>query len=76
MDFPIHIYAISMGLSILHLKGSQIEFSMTVMSVPEACLSISKTVLTLMKCSIMLHFILVFAVCQSNHLGVSPNTKG
>ena len=26
MDFPIHIYAISFGLSIVYFKGSQVEF--------------------------------------------------
>ena len=27
MDFPIHIDTISMGLSIVYFKGSQVEFS-------------------------------------------------
>ena len=27
MDFPIHVDTISMDLSILYLKGSQVEFS-------------------------------------------------
>ena len=27
MDFPIHIYTISMGLPILYFKGSQVEIS-------------------------------------------------
>ena len=27
MDFPIHIDTISMGLPIVHLKGSEVEFS-------------------------------------------------
>ena len=26
MDFPLHIDIISMGLSIVHYKGSQVEF--------------------------------------------------
>ena len=27
MDFPIHMDTITMGLPILHFKGSQVEFS-------------------------------------------------
>ena len=43
MYFPIHIDTISMGLSILHFKGSQAEFSyLWCISIPEGCFNVSK----------------------------------
>ena len=36
---------------------------------------LKQTVQTLMKCSIMLHFIWVFTVCQSTSLGVSRTER-
>ena len=43
MDFPIHIDTISMGLSIVHFKGSQVEFSkLCCIFVPEGCFNVSK----------------------------------
>ena len=36
MDFPLHIVTVSMGLPIMYLKGSQVEFSKSwCISVPE-----------------------------------------
>ena len=67
MDFPIHIDAITMGLPIEHFKGSLVEISIC----PWRLFLNWQTVLTLMKCSIMLHFIWVFIVCKSIRLGVS-----
>ena len=49
-----------MGWSIVHFKGSQVEFSK---------LGCKQTEQTLM------HFIWVFTVCQSTHLGVYSITK-
>ena len=44
MDFPIHIDAISMDLSILHFKGSHSEFSqLWRISALEGCISLSKS---------------------------------
>ena len=55
MDYPIHIYTMSMELSILYFKGSQLKISI------KRCISIKivfiQAVQTLMKCPIMWHFI-------------------
>ena len=58
MDFPIHIDAISMGLTILYFKGSQIEFlkKYDVFLPLEVVLNLANR---------------VFTLCQSTLLGVS-----
>ena len=78
MDFPIHIDEISIGLPIVYFKGSQIEleFSKSCFCDPEGCFDLKQMVQTLMKGSIILHFIWVFTACQSTHLGVSSIQKG
>ena len=43
MDYPIHIYTISMGFPILYFKGLHAEVSeLWCISIPEGCLSLSK----------------------------------
>ena len=57
----IHTDTIGTGLPIVYFKGSQAEFSkLRCMSVPKGRFNLS-----MMKCSIMLHFIWVFTICQS-----------
>ena len=76
MDFPIHIDTVSHGLPIVDFKGSQVEVSkLSCISVPDLCFNLRKRVQTLMKCSIMLHFIWVFTVCQSTGFGVSSKQR-
>ena len=69
MEFSINFGTVKSGLSIVYIEGSQVIFHNISFSEDQFCLS--KTVQTLMKCSIMLHFIWVFTSCQSTHLGVS-----
>ena len=67
MDFLIHIDTISAGLPIVHFKGPQVDFFLNYyfyFFVTEGSLNLRKKVQTLMKCSIMLHFVWVFTVCQ------------
>ena len=86
MDFPIHIDATSLGPPIVYLKGLQVEFSkLRYISVPEDSFNLSKqskkgsedqeSIQSITTPDpgyhIMLHFIWVFTVCQSTHLGVS-----
>ena len=43
IDFPIPIDTVSMGLSIVHFKGSQVEFSkLRCISFPDDCFNFSK----------------------------------
>ena len=43
MDFPTHIDTLSMGLSIVHFKETQVEFSkLWCISVPEDCFNLNK----------------------------------
>ena len=43
MGFPIHIDTRDMELSIVHFKGSHVEFSkLFCISVPEGCFNLSK----------------------------------
>ena len=45
MDFPIHVDTVSMGLPIMFLKGSQVEFSKLCCfseTVPEGCFNLRK----------------------------------
>ena len=45
MDFPIHIKAIRMGLSIMYLKGPQIVISQLLSnSIPEDCFTLTNSV--------------------------------
>ena len=68
----MHIDTKSIGLSIFYFKRSKVEFSIFLcISVPEGCFKFQQTVKILMKCSMTLHFIWCFTVCQSSRLGVS-----
>ena len=66
------LFPLSMGLSIVYFKGSQLRFSkLWFIPVPEGCFNHNKQ-WRLLKCSIIrLHFIWIFTVCQSTRLGVS-----
>ena len=66
MDFPILIDTLSMGLPIVHFNDVFLSLIVVL---------ILQTVQIFVQCSIMLHFIGVFTVCKSTHLGVSPYTK-
>ena len=68
MDFPIQINTISMGLSIIYFKGSQVEITNHFVLLSE------KIVFILANSGSpdeMAHFDRVFAVCQSTALGIS-----
>ena len=37
MDFPIYVNTISIRLPLVHIKGSQVEYSKSCFAVPEDC---------------------------------------
>ena len=63
MDFPPHIDTLSMGLPILSFKGSKVELR-------SYDIFLSLKVVLILANNADLHFIWVFTVCQSTHLGV------
>ena len=66
MDSPIHFVTISIELSILYFKGLLVKISMKWSIISSWRLfSSQQTVLTLMKCCLMQHFIWVFTGCQA-----------
>ena len=56
---PPHPLRLFIGL---YIKGPQVKISW--------CMSVPERLLTLMKCCIMWHLIMVFTFCQNTHLGV------
>ena len=70
VHFPLQINAVRIGFSIIYFKGSKVEeiSNNICTSFPEDCFCISKQC---RPCSIMLHFIWVFAVRKSTRFGVS-----
>ena len=67
-----YIYIIRTGWSIVYIEGSQVIFKKNLLYffllIP---ILFKQTVQARMKCSIMLHFIWVFTVCQTTCLEIS-----